>query len=348
MTNINVCVLLLAIIMRAQAFGRGRMTAVATFNGTKGIEGTITFTQKYSQQYLGSTIIAVDLTGLTQGPNPWHVHVLPSDGSGPSSTGPHFDPLGARAGYIMPPPVVGYCPYPSINPSPNACEVGDLSARLLGNFTSSSVKKKYKVNFLTLFGHNSIVGRSLVIHNSTGARLVASNIMAKEKHSLIATATFAHSGSGSVPLKGAVSFFQSGKQPKIYDFNKNADVSVLTDLEYTDERMSTNGWGICVHPTSAGDTTCSSCGVIFNANGGPPCTQDSTLWHLCQDGDMSGKHGKIYIPGAGSPPEKRRNFTTDPIITLAPGGRSIIGMSLVILNATDPSIRIACSTIVAA
>ena len=49
----------------------GAKHATALFGGTSGVEGHVRFTQGAAG---GPTVVQTALTGLANGPNPWHIH----------------------------------------------------------------------------------------------------------------------------------------------------------------------------------------------------------------------------------------------------------------------------------
>ena len=144
--------------------------AVAVFQGTMGVgvSGRVDFYQATSTS---PTQVVIGLSGLTATAGAlgqYHVHEKPVDWYDPagpcssSSTGGHFNPMSA----------VGKC-----DPTkPESCELGDLSGKH-GAVTGVSLQTQYTDTFLPLSGAYSIVGRSLVLHDSTGNRYVCANII---------------------------------------------------------------------------------------------------------------------------------------------------------------------------
>jgi aquaporin Z len=106
----------------------------------------------------GPTVVEVNLANVEHGPNPWHVHEYGGDGEscGPDETGGHFNP----AGY----PLQG--------------ELGWL----LGNLKvdparpGNVVAMKGVAHGVTLHGYDSIVGRSVVLHEQDGTRMACALI----------------------------------------------------------------------------------------------------------------------------------------------------------------------------
>eukprot|EP01043_Picozoa_sp_COSAG02_P022565 COSAG02_NODE_1177_length_14052_cov_5.923171_3_plen_763_part_00 len=125
------------------------ITAWAVFN-MDGVAGSI----RFSQGTNGSdpTQIAVDLTGLENGPNPWHVHEKPVHGGecGDSSTGSHFM-------------------------SESIWDLATKHGKLSGPVVRQRFVEKTWAG-LPLFGPDSVVGKSIVIHKANNDRWVCATI----------------------------------------------------------------------------------------------------------------------------------------------------------------------------
>ena len=145
-------------------------SAKATFSND-GVTGTIEFVQRSP---LDSTVTNVNLEGLNSQAGGYHVHMFPvpereasSQGSmcAPERVSGHFNPFEAEVGIPSSPS------YPSaLSSTYDKYEVGDLSAKygLLNGLASKSAT--YTDYNLQLFGQNSIVGRSLVIHRNDATK----------------------------------------------------------------------------------------------------------------------------------------------------------------------------------
>ena len=83
------------------------------------------------------------VAGLAFGPNPWHVHEWPVTGEdcGAASTGGHYNPPG----------------HPT---------QGELDLNL-GELINPATSNNFVTKTITLFGSESIIGRSIVIHTAT-------------------------------------------------------------------------------------------------------------------------------------------------------------------------------------
>uniref|UniRef100_A0A4W4F972 Superoxide dismutase copper/zinc binding domain-containing protein n=1 Tax=Electrophorus electricus TaxID=8005 RepID=A0A4W4F972_ELEEL len=129
------------------------------------IKGYLTFHQPSP---FDLTTVTMNLTGLDRRIGPYHVHLFPTPElrSPPESAcsnnnvGGHWNPFGIDTqASVYPPPS---------NSTHDFYEVGDLSARhwLLGNM--SDFQGSVTDWNLPLFGRNSIVGRSVVLHDNHG------------------------------------------------------------------------------------------------------------------------------------------------------------------------------------
>eukprot|EP01043_Picozoa_sp_COSAG02_P019760 COSAG02_NODE_962_length_15608_cov_16.347692_2_plen_1076_part_00 len=130
----------------------GTIQAVATFN-QDGVLGSISMTQNASDSTAPTTVV-VNLQGLLDGPNPWHVHSSPvtiEHNCGRNSTGGHF-----------------------LEHDKNHGDIWDLGAAmsLLGAEASVDalpgvVNMSATDASLPLSGDQSVIGKSIVIHKKT-------------------------------------------------------------------------------------------------------------------------------------------------------------------------------------
>lgn len=130
-----------------------QQTVVATFDGTAGVKGTITLSQDSPSS---PTSVRVDLAGLNPdfGPFPWHVHVDPVSG-GCDTAGGHYQPSGLP-------------------------DMWELSTRHQDLSATSSVQVQFSDTKLSLFGSNSVAGRSIVLHKSVAlkkTRMVCASLL---------------------------------------------------------------------------------------------------------------------------------------------------------------------------
>lgn len=144
--------------------------AVAIFDGEEGITGTIRFTQKSPFE---PTIINVNINGLEQLAGGYHVHETPI-GEGDRVTGRARCSLGYTGGHWNPRGVsyVGTSPDTS-----DQYELGDLSGKFGTLAGQTNTIEQFSDPNLPLFGVDSIIGRSVVIHFATnGSRWACANI----------------------------------------------------------------------------------------------------------------------------------------------------------------------------
>ena len=306
-------------------FPTGSLTAIATFS-QNGISGTITFAQNSSSS---PTSIHVNLTGLsTEELYQWHVHqypftaALPSPCS-PANVGGHYDPLGASTNNN------NYKADCAMNKT--ICEIGDLSGKF-GLLNTSLLPLNINDSSLSLYGYQSIIGRSVVLHLQNGTRYVCANIDVSQPSNITEIEY--------VPFR-ALSIFGN-----IYFTEYNfGTTSVFVDL-FSANPTVRHDWHVHNYSVQHGDTNgCSSTGGHYN-----PRNVDVKNYSLCNGanplacevGDLSGKGGQISFSGT----QGRLLYTdTDLPITAAPNRISIIDRSVVIHQANGGAPRIACGNL---
>ena len=309
-------------------FFTGSLTAIATFS-QKDITGTITFTQNSSSS---PTSIHVNLTGLsTKELYQWHVHQYPFTAALPSpcssaNVGGHYDPLGASTNNN------NYKTDCARNKT--LCEIGDLSGKF-NLLNTSLLPLNINDSSLSLYGYQSIIGRSIVLHLQNGTRYVCANIQVSQPSNITVIEY--------VPFRGSSIF------GNIYFTEYNfGTTSVFVDLFSANSTIHHN-WHVHNYSVGHGDTMgCSSTGGHYNprnvdiknitysllCNGANPSA--------CEVGDLSGKGGQISF----SATQGRLLYTdTDLPITATPNGISIIDRSVVIHQANGGAPRIACSNL---
>ena len=130
----------------------GTVQAVATFN-QDGVVGSITMTQSATDP-TAPTAVVVHLTGLEDGPNPWHVHaraVTIDHNCGAASTGGHFLESDKRHGDIW----------------DLGAAMSLLGAEAAVDAIPGVVDMSATDASLPLSGDQSVIGRSIVIHKKT-------------------------------------------------------------------------------------------------------------------------------------------------------------------------------------
>uniref|UniRef100_A0A914EAF4 Superoxide dismutase [Cu-Zn] n=2 Tax=Acrobeloides nanus TaxID=290746 RepID=A0A914EAF4_9BILA len=117
--------------------------AVALLTGDEGVKGTIWFLQNKEGE---PTRIKGEISGLTPGQHGFHIHQYGDRTQGCTSAGPHFNPFNkTHAG-----------------PNDENRHVGDLGNVEAGADGVAHVDITDKL--IQLHGQNSVVGRSMVVH----------------------------------------------------------------------------------------------------------------------------------------------------------------------------------------
>jgi Cu/Zn superoxide dismutase/Na+-transporting NADH:ubiquinone oxidoreductase subunit NqrD len=299
-------------------------TVVASFDNTasnkiaNGVSGTITLSQASAS---ASTTITVSLAGLpAAGPAKWHVHVFPIATDCSSAAG-HFNPLNAA----------GTCT-PSVATNNSICEVGDLSGKH-GSFVSTTASATYTDVNLPLFGKNSVVGRSIVIHDNTGARYACASI---GYPSMVRTVVSTFNGP---EIYGTITMKQDAAM-------SSAETTILVDLNRMDSAGNTvtsTGHGWHAHVTSVitptgklGSTNCANGGGHYNPFGVTGTCNPMNIT-TCEVGDLSGKLGTLSFPATGG----NRKFFTTPLPLS--GMYSVAMRSIVVHGASGAGARIGCA-----
>lgn len=312
-----------------------RLSAVVNM---RGIRGRFSFRQASP---FDVTELRVNLTNLQSKVGPYHVHLfpVPSVRSPPSSmcsndnVGGHLNPFGVDTSDPAYPRVPGS--------THDRYEVGDLSNKHMSLAGRNEVDATFMDFNLPLFGRNSIVGRSVVIHETDGARYVCASI-GYPGEVVVARATFRS------PVVGEIRFTQLSNNPL-------SDVSIFVDLSHGDPNSSStqnHNWHVHLYPISSerddDARRCSSAGGHWNAFSVDTadssyrlhCGPTSPL--SCEVGDMSSKHSTINLsPQVGT--VKAKSFFSD--VTAWLSGSGITGRSVVIHQAERGGPRIACANI---
>ena len=168
--------------------------------------------------------------------------------------------------------------------------MGDLSNKF-GKLPTSISPGTYRDGNLALSGKYGISGRSIVIHDTTGARWVCATIKPAFTELKEVKVIF------DDILIGAITFTQD-----LYD--TSADTSILVDLKYADSSMDTtlnHKWHVHQHRVtpsyitqpSVYTTKCGSSitGGHFDPYGlvGTLCDEAASTWDSCEMGDLSGE-----------------------------------------------------------
>ena len=322
-------------------------------NGIKPpLKGRLVFLQE--TQY-DMTHTKISLHGMQGIANKYHVHMIPvrSQLEFPctgDAVGGHFNPWKYEFTAKSPKPSKG---------TPDQYEVGDLSGKYGVLRDMEDMRGVYNDTNLPLYGPNSIVGRSIVVHKKEkGARWACASIgwgfSPSEAKEVRAVASFHHPNGYAW---GYIKF----RQVIYYDGSKS-DTSIEVRLKYpgktNTKRTRNHDWSIYVSPVGHDasveflNARCSAAGYRWNpthihlANPndmgfyGDECGKDLPL--RCMVGDLSGKLGRIDVGG-------KAYVSNDVNLPLDPGDgnwfNTAIGKSIVIHGPDGSPERMACANI---
>ncbi|XP_069756192.1 uncharacterized protein cusr isoform X2 [Narcine bancroftii] len=304
----------------------------------KGVKGTLNFRQVSP---FDATEYTVSLNNLRQMATSYHVHNFPvpqrrtpaSELCSNNNLGGHWNPFGKISSSPS---------YPkSANETHDQYEIGDLS----GRHGTLKGHDQFEANFidwnLPLFGKNSIIGRSIIIHHPNSSRWVCSTI-GYPGEVITAEAIF------KSPVSGKITFRQLKSNPY-------SDLSIFMDLSYTNSSALTTPnhlWYINEYPISSeldsDANVCLSTKGHFNPfkvdvgdDYNIECSPGSPF--RCEVGDYGKKHKAInitnYTEAFGT-----KYFFTDTTSSLA-GASTIVPRSVVILGENFLIHHLACANV---
>lgn len=321
----------------AQIYNVPMKQADAIFN-MRGIKGYISFSQASP---FDVTEVRVNLTMLQSKVGPYHVHYFPvpsvrsplSSLCSNDNVGGHWNPFGINTSDPLYPKVPGS--------THDKYEMGDLSSKHMSLVGKNTVDMVFTDFNLPLFGHNSIIGRSVVIHQTDSSRYVCTSI-SYPGEVVVARATFRS------PVVGDIWFTQLKNNPL-------SDVSIFTDLSYGNPTLTptkNHNWHVHTYPISSewdNDAgRCSTTGGHWNpykintvdSSYALYCSPSSPL--SCEAGDFASKTSTINL-GTRVGGVAAKNLFTD--VTSWLPGSGIIGRSVVIHQAERGGPRIACANV---
>nr|CAB3260413.1 uncharacterized protein LOC100175270 [Phallusia mammillata] len=291
-----------------------------------GVRGEISMTQVSP---FDSTTTSVQLSGLNPSylPATYHVHKFPvpqrisssDDRCSTVNVAGHFDPYGVGVG--------------ASNTTGDRFEIGDLSGKY-GTISTANYTASFVDWNLPLFGSNSVVGRSIVIHRADTTRWVCGNIGNPTETTTTAVVNFKSPAYGTMYLR------QPSGQP-------DADTSVYVELANMDG-VKTTSHNHHVHVYPVGED-CASAGPHYNPSSvftdGSYSTECSSSNPLrCELGDLSGKLSQIDISSTLVNSNDAKFFFTDSNLPLS-GPHNVIGRSIVVHVAGGGAPRYACANI---
>ncbi|CAB4012783.1 Superoxide dismutase [Cu-Zn] 1 [Paramuricea clavata] len=310
--------------------------AEALFN-VDGVSGSFHFKQ---DSELAPTVVTADIEGLGSKANTYHVHVYRVlDDAMQRRQNAH--------GMCSNSHVAGHWkPYGTTSASPGTgtvdkYEVGDLSGKygIIGaKDTLSLVQKDYN---LPLFGGNSILFRSMVLHYNNGSRWVCSNINPKnaEFRFKVKAEFIGPDFNGDIIMEQA-SFVKTHAASHITTFFLNLNYMNNSNVETLSHKWHVHDQDIVKDQMSPMDERCNSAKGHYNpykvsleANYSSTCGPKNLL--RCELGDTSSKVGKYNIGGGKNRFTESENYFA--------GLNTILGRSIVVHAKDSGGHRVGCA-----
>eukprot|EP00050_Salpingoeca_kvevrii_P016701 m.57838 g.57838 ORF g.57838 m.57838 type:complete len:744 (+) comp7106_c0_seq1:171-2402(+) len=284
---------------------------------SQGVYGSITFSQLDPSS---ATTMTVALNGLNKEAGGYHVHVLPVlPGTAPyqaslcANLQGHFNPTNAGSGTCD-------------STKPQTCEIGDLSGKHGSLAGLSSISQSYTDAFLPLFGINSIVGRSVVIHKAAGPVWVCGTIVPQGSYNY-----------GKAVFSGLV----YGEVDVIQSTNSQRDTGILVNLA-AQSGTTSSGHNWHVHINSVENNLCGNAGGHYAPLGPNQASCSPTNQTECEVGNLAGKNGPLTLGAV----DANIGYFNDIEVPLS-GPYSVLGRSIVVHEANGGANKIGCATLAA-
>ncbi|CAG0915215.1 unnamed protein product [Notodromas monacha] len=327
------------LISCAKLFDLTPLTGIAYFNA-HGVFGNFTLLQTSPFE---ATEITINLQGLKKIANMYHVHEFPvppqivPGTNACMGTGAHFNPY-----------KVDFSSSPKTGlGTEDMYELGDLSGKHSGLMDLEETQTSMWDSTLPLFGRNSVLGRSIVIHKANDkSRFVCATI--EDTRPLLKAQAIFH-----YPFTGVVMFAQAHGDPS------GGTTVFVEDLVYVDGTQTNSShhlWHIHENQPSsfkdsiASDSRCASTKGHYNPTKANPKGANYEFCPLiseyCEEGDLATRHQNLSIAGSKADRGKTRIFFHDDFLPLF-GIHSIINRSIVVhgLDEKPRGNRVGCAKI---
>jgi len=300
---------------------------------------------------MSQTASLVELDGMESFASSYHIHNIPVQpqlefACSADALGPHFNPWKMDASTS---PAAG-------TGTPDQYEVGDLSGKYGLLDGKQKVREIHNDTNLPMFGSQSIVGRSIVIHKKRkGERWACASIGwgwdPDEASQVSAIASFHHPGGYAW---GYIRLTQV-----IYNDGSKTETAIEVRLKYPGKtnQDQTNGhkWAVYVNPVGHDASVkfqrarCTAGGYRWNPTFiqladpadrgfyGEECSPETPL--RCEVGDLSGRHGTIDVGG------KAFVFSDVNLPLSGDWYNSALGKSIIIYDSNESNNILACANI---